>query len=242
MQWTVWARWLKPGVLTLPPSALMHIYPGSFCQCCRKLILTTVRGRFLSHHMANLVHLAPRGLSFPRRLRVSWAQCMPTPPPPPHSLPSLMHLYAALKSRGLMTGDHSTYLRCSCGYSNEPSSVDGVRDNESILVSPLLVCDSRIYLVDCIMVPKSPWFAGITFQQTQIPPHACRGKCLFIYPFVISIVILWCCCINWTASTAQQFKAQWIYYKESVMETLLNGLTNQPLLRGGPHNNVTQSH
>lgn len=159
-----------------------------------------------------------------------------------HLLLSVMHLYAALKGCGLMIWDHSTYLRCSCKYSNEPSSVDGVGDNGSIFYLPLLVCDSRIYLVDGIIVSKSAWFAGINFQRTHIPPHACRGKCLFIYPFVISIVILWWCCINWTASTAQQFKAHYIYYKGSVPETSLSGLTNQPKLRGEPHNNVTQSH
>lgn len=159
------------------------------------------------------------------------------------SLPlSLMHLYATLKGCGLMIGDHSTYLRCSCKYSNEPSSVDGERDNGSIFYLPLLVCDSGIYLVDGIIVPKSAWFAGINFSRHALPRCACRGKCLFIYPFVISIVILWWCCINWTASTAQQFKAQYIYYKGSVPETLLNRLTNQPKLRGEPHNNVTQSH
>lgn len=180
----------------------------------------------------------------PSLLRVSptYADLFPPPAPILHFLLSLMHLYAALKGCALMMGDHSIYRRCSCKYSNEPSSVDGVRDNGSIFYLPLLVCDSRIYLVDCIIVPKSAWFAGINFSPTHILPCACRGKCLFIYPFVISIVILWWCCINWTASTAQQFKAQWIYYKGSVLETLLNGLTNQPKLRGEPHNNVTQSH
>lgn len=151
----------------------MHIYPCSFCQCCWKWILTTVRGRLLSHHTVNLVHLASWGLSFPHWVWDSWAQCMLTSFPPLHLLLSLMHLSAALKGCGLMIGDHSTYLRCSCKYSNEPSSVDGVRDNGSIFYLPLLVCDSRIYLVDCIIVPKSAWFAGINFSRhTSFPAPA----------------------------------------------------------------------
>lgn len=54
-----------------------------------------------------------------------------------------------------MTGDHSAYLKCGGKYSNAPSSVDDVRDNGPILYLPLLVCDSRIYLVDAIIVPES---------------------------------------------------------------------------------------
>lgn len=93
--------------------------------------------------------------------------------PPLHFLLSLMHLYAALKGCALMMGDHSIYRRCSCKYSNEPSSVDGVRDNGSIFYLPLLVCDSRIYLVDCIIVPKSAWFASINFSRhTSFPAPA----------------------------------------------------------------------
>ena len=86
---------------------------------------------------------------------------------------SLMHLFAALKGYGLMIGDHSGYLRCSCKYSNEPSWVDGVRDNGSIFYLPLLVCDTRIYIVDGIIVPKSAWFAGINFSRnTPLPVPA----------------------------------------------------------------------
>lgn len=91
----------------------------------------------------------------PSLLRVSPTYADLFSPPILHFLLSLMHLYAALKGCALMMGDHSIYRRCSCKYSNEPSSVDGVRDNGSIFYLPLLVCDSRIYLVDCIIVPKS---------------------------------------------------------------------------------------
>ena len=67
----------------------------------------------------------------------------------------MMHLPVTLKDCGLEIGDHSAYLKCSCKYSNVPSSVDGVRDNGSIFYLLLLVCDSRIYVVDGIIVPKS---------------------------------------------------------------------------------------
>lgn len=101
-----------------------------------------------------ILSASPWGVSFPHWMLASRAQCMPTPL---HLLLPLMHLYAALKGCGLMMGDHSTYLRCSCKYSNEPSSVDGVKDNGSIFYLPLLLCDSRIYLVDGIIVPpKAP--------------------------------------------------------------------------------------
>lgn len=241
IQRTLWACWLKPGVLTLPPLALLHIYPCSFCQCCWKWILTRWEGvlRPTTRSTRCIWHL---GAFLSLTVCEGWAQCMLTSSFSFFLLLSLMHLHATLKGYGLMMGDHSAYLRCSCKYSNEPSSVDGERDNGSIFYLPLLVCDSRIYLVDGIIVPKSAWFAGINFSRHTLSRCACRGKCLFIYPFVISIVILWWCCINWTASTAQQFKTQYIYYKGSVPETLLNRLTNQPKLRGEPHNNVTQSH
>lgn len=126
-------------------------------------------------------------------------------------LPTLMHLYATLKGHGLTTGDHSFCLSCSCKYSNEPSQVDSTRDNGSIFYLVLLVGDSWMYIVDCIVVSKSAWFAGINFTRHSLLRCACRGECLFIYSFFISIVILWCRGINWTASTAQQFKAQYIH-------------------------------
>lgn len=116
-----------------------------------------------SHHTVKSVHLAPRGPSFPP-CAFAWAHSGLTFLLL-HLLLSLMHLYSTLQGRGLMMGDHSTSLRCSCKYSNEPSCVDGVRDNGSIFYLPLLVCDSRIYLVDCIVVPKSAWFAGINFHR-----------------------------------------------------------------------------
>ena len=209
----------------------------SFRQCCWKWILTRVRGRPPSRRAVRSVRPAPRGFSVPR-----WRAIAERNEGPPFPPPCLMHLYAALKGWGLLIGDHSFCLICSCKYSNEPSWVDGVRDNGSIFYLPLLVCDSWIYLVDGIVVSKSAWFAGINFSRHSLLPCARRGERLFIYSFIISIVILWWCGINWTASTAQQFKAQYIYYKGSMPETALNRLTNQPKLRGEPYNNVTQSH
>lgn len=53
-----------------------------------------------------------------------------------------------------MMGDGSVCLGCSCKYSNEPSSDDGSADNGSIFYLPLLVCDSRMYLLDCAVVSQ----------------------------------------------------------------------------------------
>lgn len=215
-----------------PPS----IYPCSFCQCCWKWILTRVRRAFSIPPHGQLSSSGTLRLFCPSLCAIAEHNERLFP------LLSLMHLYATLKGCGLMIGDHSFCLRCSCKYSNEPSWVDGVRDNGSIFYLPLLVCDSWIYLVDGIVVSKSAWFASINFSRHSLLPCARRGERLFIYSFIISIVILWRCSINWTASTAQQFKAQYIYYKGSTPETPLNRLTNQPKLRGEPYNNVTQSH
>lgn len=147
----------------------MHIYPCSFCQCCWKLILTVRAFSFPPHGQ-----LAASGTFRPffSCLCVRYLSTMHDDFFfPLHLLPTLMHLYTTLKGCGLMTGDHSIYH--SCKYSNEPSSVDGGRDNGSIFYLPLLVCDSRIYLVDCIIVPKSAWFAGINFgTHTSFPTPA----------------------------------------------------------------------
>lgn len=48
-----------------------------------------------------------------------------------------------------------------------------MRDNGPILYLPLLVCDSRIYLVDAIIVPESARFAGInSSSHASLPAPA----------------------------------------------------------------------
>lgn len=152
-----------------------------------------------------------------------------------------MHFKSTFTSCDLMKGDCSACLWFSREYLNEPSLIDGVMENGLIFYLALLVCNGSIYLVDGIIVSKKCEIYHHKFHLTWLPPRVCIGKCSFIYPFVISIVILWRCSINWTASTAQQSKTQYIYYKGSVPETLLNRLTNQRWLREEPHHNVTQS-
>lgn len=172
MQWTLWARGLKPGVLTLPPSTSFSLHAYLSLQHLSMLLKMNIDN-------------SERAFSIPPRSQL----CTPGTLRPflfllceiaedkacrlLFFLPSLIYLYATLKGCALMMGDHSPFLRCSCKYSNEPSSVDGVSDNGSIFYLPLLVCDSRIYLVDCIVVPKSAWFAGINFSRhTSFPAPA----------------------------------------------------------------------
>lgn len=173
MQWTVWVCWLKPGVLTLLPFFSPHAYLS--WQLSSMPMEIDIDNSERAFSIPPHGRLCESGTSRPCSSPLFVSSLIPTDEnffftPSRIYCRLLMHLYAALKSRGLMTGDHSTYLRCSCKYSNEPSSVDGVRDNESILSLPLLVCDSRIYLVDCIIAPKSAWFAGINFSRRKSFP------------------------------------------------------------------------
>lgn len=174
MQWTLWACWLKPGVLTLPPSTSFSLHAYLSLQLLSMLLEMNIDNSERAFSIPPHGQLGASGILRPffSSLCVRYNACSLLPPPLLLLL-SLMHLSAALKGCGLMIGDHSTYLRCSCKYSNEPSSVDSVRDNGSIFYLPLLVCDSRIYLVDCIIVPKSAWFAGINFSRhTSFPAPA----------------------------------------------------------------------
>lgn len=156
MQRTPRPLWLKPGLLALPPSTSFSLHAYLSSQPLSMLLEMNIdkaesvfsippRGQLCASGSLSFLYGAGDG-----RAHFTHTSCSAW-----HLLLPLMHLYVTLKGCGLMTADHSICLGCSCKYSNEPSSVDGMSDNGSIFYLPLLVCDSRIYSVDCIIVPKS---------------------------------------------------------------------------------------
>lgn len=118
-----------------------------------------------------------------------------------------------------MAGDQSIRLRRSCKYSNEPSSVDGVSDNGSIFYLPLLVCDSRIYLVDG---PKSA-----RFSRRKPPSHTHRRfthspVCHFNSYFYGGAVLIELLLPHNNSRPSESIT------KRTLPETSPNRLTNQP--------------